>query len=82
MGAKTIVGPHPKRKFGGPVPLVSTGSGPHGTFVLNVPPNRNFEDAIAVQDLRGIQYEIDFDVPPRTKILEPPLYTVQYIPGT
>ena len=23
-------------------------------------------------------YEIFFDVPPRTKILEPPLYTVQY----
>ena len=52
------------------------------TFVLNVPPNRNFGDAIAVQDLRGIQYEIFFDVPPQTKILEPPLYTVQYIPGT
>ena len=30
------------------------------TFVLNVPPNRNFGDAIAVQDLRGIQYEIFF----------------------
>ena len=25
------------------------------TFVLNVPPNRNFGDAIAAQDLRGIQ---------------------------
>ena len=30
------------------------------TFVLNVPPNRNFGDAIAIQDLRGIQYEIFF----------------------
>ena len=39
------------------------------TFVLNVPPNRNFGDPIAVQDLRGIQYEIFVDVPPQTKIL-------------
>ena len=54
------------------------------TFVVNVSPNRNFGDAIAIQDLRGnfYQYEIFFDVPSRTKILEPPLYTVQYIPGT
>ena len=27
------------------------------SFVVNVPPNRNFGDAIAIQDLRGIQYE-------------------------
>ena len=33
------------------------------TFVLNILPNRNFGDAIAVQDLRRIQYEIFFDVP-------------------
>ena len=35
------------------------------TFVLNVPPNRNFGDAIAVQDLRGIHvYKKFSDVPP------------------
>ena len=31
-------------------------------FLLNVLPNRNFGDAIAVQDLRGIVYEILSDV--------------------
>ena len=35
-------------------------------------PNRNFGDAIAVQDFSGIHYESLSDVPPpRTKILEP-----------
>ena len=34
-GAECIVGPL-KRKFGGPVPLVSTGSGPHATAPINV----------------------------------------------
>ena len=35
--------------------------------------NRNFGDAIAVQNVREFIYEILFDVPPRTKILAPPL---------
>ena len=49
------------------------------TFLLNVLPlNRNFGDAIAVQDLRGIYVEILFEVPPpRTKILEPLLLVMQ-----
>ena len=38
------------------------------------PPNLNFGDAIAVQE--EFMYEIFSDVPPRTKILAPPLYTV------
>ena len=36
------------------------------------PPNRNYGDAIAVQDLKEFIYEILFDVPP-TKFLAPPL---------
>ena len=55
--------------------------------MLNVPPNRNFGDAIAVQDLKVIhkmklkhiksnEHEIFSMFPPRTKILEPPLHTV------
>ena len=46
--------------------------------MLNVPPNRNFGDAIAVQDLRGI-LEIFSDVFPRTKILAPPLRSPQIL---
>ena len=38
-----------------------------GAFLLNVLPNRNFGDAIAVQDLREIMYEILSDVPPPPK---------------
>ena len=35
------------------------------TFLLNVPPNRNFGDTIAVQDLRvEFMYEILSEVPP------------------
>ena len=35
-GAKSIVGPPPQTKiWGGPVPLVSTGSGPHAPFVAS-----------------------------------------------
>ena len=40
------------------------------------PPNRNFGNAIAVQDLRGIHLWNFFNVPPRTKILAPSLYAV------
>ena len=41
------------------------------TFLLNVPPNQNFGDAIAVQDLRvEFMNEILSEVPP-TKVLEP-----------
>ena len=36
-------------------------------FLLNVLPNRNFGDAIAVQDLREIIYEILSDVTPEAK---------------
>ena len=44
------------------------------TFLLNVPPNQNFGDAIAVQDLsenfvRGMKFCPRS--PPTTKILEP-----------
>ena len=41
------------------------------TFLLNVPSNRNFGDAIAVQDLRGIHIWNSVRGSPRTKILEP-----------
>ena len=36
-GAKSIVGPPPpQRKFGGPVTLVSTGSGPHAPSIITL----------------------------------------------
>ena len=43
-------------------------------------PNRNFGDAIAVQDLKGIHvWNYFWCFPHPTKILAPPLYTVYYI---
>ena len=57
------------------------------TFLLNVPPNRNFGDAIAVQDLRGIHVWnfVRCSPPPEPKswrrpYLAPPNIRVQETP--
>ena len=47
------------------------------TFVLNIPSNRNFGDAIVVQDLRGIHVYNFFDVPLEPKSWSRPC--IQYI---
>ena len=55
------------------------------TFLLNVTPNRNFGDAIAVQDMRGIHIlyiSVQNFVrcpPPRTKILAPLLCIIAFV---